>query len=201
MMRNYLYLWHRPEEHRLIVSGIEFGDLLADLTTGGGVVLLKHNYLDAQKDRNSGLDFVDSLALADLAKDDIYSYGDFHWVDFGLGNSPGQLTDDAIAELLFYSHKARPLRAPAIAGLKNRFLWSAHDDGWYASVTYTQWPHIRRVLRALLLKLLSPNATLKLLKDLRQGTRASWCQKNSIIECEKTSDINSLQRMYLSGKG
>src|SRR5262245_6740938 len=109
-MRDYLYLLHDPKEKRLVASGIEFRDLVPELTTGGGVVLLRHNYADAMFDEQSRFEYVPPDGLARLAADDIYGYGDFCWADLGRGAALAALTDEAIANLTFFAHKTRPLR-------------------------------------------------------------------------------------------
>src|SRR5687768_4396101 len=82
-MRSYLYIWHSPEERRLVLSGAEFPDFQPDLTGGGGVVLLRHQFEQAGYDRSSRLFYAPPDQIPALAADNIYGYGDFVWADIG----------------------------------------------------------------------------------------------------------------------
>ncbi len=118
-MCDSLYLWHEPEKKRLIASGIEFRDVVPELMTAGGIVLLRHYFTEATFDARGHFEFVPSTGLARLAADDIYGYGDFCWTDFGQGIALAALTDEAIVELTFFAHTGRPLRDVVIPGLAN----------------------------------------------------------------------------------
>jgi hypothetical protein len=197
-VRNYLYLWNNPAEQRLVASGIEFRDLLPELRDGGGIILLRHKYGEAESDLPSRLDYVLSPALPKLAEDNIYSYGDFCWADFSRESSPRDLADDEIAELLFFAQMIRPLRSPSISGLQNRFLWDSHDDGWYSSVSYADWSPVETLLRRLLRTLVSPDQCDSLLSDMKRQSTAIWCQNGNITACEPTHDIDALQEKHLA---
>lgn len=197
-MRDYLYLWHEPEKQHLVASGLEFRDVVPELATAGGVVLLRHDFSDAEFDEASRFDFVPSDGLAPLAADNIHGYGDFCWADFGPGATLTELTDEAIAELTFFAHMARPLRAVAIPGLGNRFLGWAHDDGWYASIYFRDWQAVEGLLYRLLRGLLREEQVLRTLDSLGRGASAFWCRRDAVDECEQSSDIDALRRKHLS---
>ena len=196
-MRDYLYLWNQPASQCLVVSGIEFRDLVPELATTGGVVLLRHRFDEASLDRESRLEFVAADQLARLAGDDIYGYGDFHFADFGRDTVLADLTDQAIAELLFFAHAARPLRRPGIPGLGNRLLYSAHDDGWHARIFYRSWDVIGHVLGTLLPRVVVAEETRRTLDVVRFGDAAVWCRGGHARDCEGTDDIDALQQEYL----
>jgi hypothetical protein len=195
-MRDYLYLWHEPEKKRLIASGIEFRDVVPELLTAGGIVLLRHNFTEATFDARSHFEFVPSNGVTRIAADDIYGYGDFCWADFGRGVALAALNDEAIAELTFFAHIGRPLRDVMIPGLANRFLLWTHDDGWYAHVFYNDWRSVEGLLRRLLRRLVRAEETLLTLDSLRRSAIAFWCRRDSVHECEQSEDINSLQEKH-----
>lgn len=197
-MRDYLYLWHEPQKKRLVASGIEFRDFVPELASAGGVVMLRHNFTDADFDSGSRFEFVPAEGLPRLAADDIYGYGDFCWADFGRGVALAELTDEAIADLTFFAQKARPLRDVGVPGLANRFLCWAHDDGWYARIFYSDWRAVDGLLRRLLLGLFREEQALRTLDSLSRGAIAVWCRRDAVYECEQTEDINALQTKHLT---
>jgi hypothetical protein len=196
-VRDYLYLWHDQQTNRIVASGIEFRDLVPELATAGGVVLLRHEFCDPAYDSHSRFEFVPQDELELLAADDIYNYGDFCWVDFGRGVALAALTDEAIAGLAFFAQQARPLCDIKIPGLANRFLCFAHDDGWYASIFYRDWREVEGLLRRLLLRLLSEEQASRTLELLGRDQSAFWCRRDSVFECERSDDIDMLQSKYL----
>lgn len=71
-----------------------------------------------------------------LVDDEVYNYGDFCWIDFeevdGLNELPGQ----ALAELLYLGHVKEHLKLPFYSYLGNRYVYLAHDDGWFNKTYY-----------------------------------------------------------------
>lgn len=195
-MRDYLYLYHDSRLKRLVTSGLEFRDFLPTLVKTGGVLLLDHRYDAASIDATTGYAFVPTEDLPTLGADNIYDYGNFHWVDVGYETTLSTLTDDATAELAFFTHMHRPLRQPAIPNLGNRFLCAAHDDGWHARIYYNDWDAITTLLRPLLANVLQDGVDV-VLGRLREGNTAFWCRANIITECERSEDIDALQSKFL----
>ncbi|MBI5759939.1 MAG: hypothetical protein HZA46_15585 [Planctomycetales bacterium] len=141
----------------------------------------------------------DELTL--LAADDIYNYGDFCWADFGQGVALAALTDEAIAGLTFFAQQARPLCDVEIPGLANRFLCWTHDDGWYASIFYSDWRAVEALLRRLLLRLLSEDQASRTLESLGRDQSAFWCRRDTVFECERSDDIDKLMTKHLGNQG
>lgn len=192
-MRNYLYLWRQPELKRLIASGIEFCDLVPELASAGGLVLLRHRFDEASFDPASGFDFVPADDISRLAADAISRYGDFSWADMGSGVELGGLSDQAVAELAFFGRKLRPLGQVEIPGLGNHFLCYGHDDGWYLRIWYARWEPVESMLRRLLPAVLSEAQARRTLDLVRRGEGAFWCQGGRAVACEQTEDIDALQ--------
>jgi hypothetical protein len=74
-----------------------------------------------------------------LAKEDVYNYGDFCFVDYETPQSVINLRDEQIAELLYLGHLHKPLHSAFSKALRNRFAYIAHDDGWFCKL-YCQNP-------------------------------------------------------------
>jgi hypothetical protein len=183
-MRDYLYVWHDLEQHAVVASGIEFNDFQPSLSSQGGVLLLKHESEIAAHDSASCLSFVDSESLSGLAMENIYSWGNFVWADYGHQQSLS-VSDEDVSELLFFAHKARPLRRIALPTIGNKFLAYAHDDGWYLRLYYSDWQHVE----ALLVRSL-PTLGAQHLFQLKLGVHGFWIRGGQVEQEEKTDDVD-----------
>ena len=124
------------------------------------------------------------------------AYGDFCWADYGAGVRLADLSDDAVAELAFFAHAARPLRRVAIPGLGNRLLCWSHDDGWYARIFYDHWDAVAPLLRRLLSELLDAEPAQAAYDRVRRGGTGIWCRAGSVTLCEATENVDRLQQMH-----
>jgi len=185
-MRDYLYIWHDPEQQFLVVSGIEFKDFLPSLTSQGGIVLVDHQSETADYDTNSSLNFVPASKLSELATENIYSWGNFVWADYAGAKFPS-INNEEVAELLFFAHKAKPLHRIALPNLSNRFLCYAHDDGWYLQLYYTSWDHIDRLIVETI-----PTLGASSISGLKQGTDGFWLRGGKVHKEEKTHDVDKV---------
>lgn len=186
-MRNYLYIWHDAHEQFIVASGIEFKDFVPTLRGVGGVLLIDGKSDTANYDVRSGFPIVMQSGLPLLAREDIYSWGNYVWVDFSEASCPN-IADSEIAELLFFGHRGRPLRAHDFPSLRNRFMASIHDDGWYLKLYYSRWEDMQEFLEGSIpLELGSLD-----IHELRQGVSAYWL-KNGVVQSEdRTHDVDSV---------
>lgn len=184
-MRDYLYIWHDRERQFLVASGLEFKDFQRELSTTGGVVLIDHLSDVSSLDAASGFHFAPSASLSNLVAENIYSWGNFTWADYADELFPS-LSKDEIAELLYFAHKAEPLRSNALPHLRNNFLGYAHDDGWYLKLYYSDWANVTELLSTAI-----PTSLGRLnMDDLQQGAHAFWLRNGKVDEEEMTHDVD-----------
>jgi hypothetical protein len=195
-MRDYLYLWNKPADSCLVASGVHFRDLLPELEGTGGLLLLRHGWDRASLEPQTRLDCVELADLSRLSKEDLYSYGDLIWADYGAEVAFEKVPKSSVAELLYFTHAAEPLRKPAIPGLRNRFLCYGHDDGWYMRLYYTRWRFVEPLLRRLLQAMLPEEQVGAIVDDVYTGDRAYWCTQGSAKECEQTERVDDVLSQY-----
>lgn len=186
-MRDYLYIWHDKEQKALVTSGLEFKDCIRALTSQEGIFLIKHESDVSGYDSKSGFDICPKSKLYELSSEDIYSWGDFVWADFG-GSATPMLSESGIAELLYFAHKHRPLNQSRISGIDNKFLCSIHDDGWSLKLFYNDWNHVEELLR------ISIPVGLGALDipELRKGESGFWLSAGNVKLEIKTHDIDAV---------
>jgi hypothetical protein len=183
-VRPYVYLWHDRTTRRLVASGLALEDLVPTLEKRGGLFLLDHKWGGAER---HGLDFAAADELATVAKEDLYSWGDFAWADYPPPQPP-TLPPESIAELLYFGHTGTPLREVAIPGLDNQFLAYGHDDGWYLALRYTAWRYVEELLAALL----PEQVRAAMGTELYEGTRGFWIEGGVVEREEATDDIDGI---------
>ncbi|TRZ36224.1 hypothetical protein CEQ21_11665 [Niallia circulans] len=140
-IRDVVYI-HLHEKERFVLSyGIEFYEFYHFLAQSiSSILLLKHQFDDGELHTHTMFDYVPEQKLAKLAKEDVYGYGDFAWIDFEETEALDVLHGQTIAELLFLAHKRDHLKAPFYQHLNNQFVYLAHDDGWFNKTYYKNLP-------------------------------------------------------------
>ncbi|MDF1508592.1 hypothetical protein PZE06_10365 [Robertmurraya sp. DFI.2.37] len=135
--RELVYVHLNETKHYVLSYGIEFGEFarsLKDLMNN--VLLLKHHFDDGEFNLHTLFEYVPHEQVEKLIKDDVYGYGDFCWVDFEEEDALNELSGQELAELLYLGHMKDALRTPFYQQLRNRFVYLAHDDGWWNKVYY-----------------------------------------------------------------
>lgn len=161
---------HLNEADQYVLSyGIEFKEFVLSLFGSiNHLLLLKHDYNDADFNMHTLLDYVPRKRLMKLAEEEVYEYGDFCWIDFeemeGLDVIPGQV----LAELLYLGHIKEPLRPPFYNYLGNRYTYLAHDDGWFNKTYYRDWNDFYRLLSQLVPMRLGANKPEKNLLGIKR---------------------------------
>lgn len=131
-IRDLIYVNGNLEDKVFYYYGIEFYEFMNLINNRpNNLILLKHNFNDAKWHYYSRFDFVSEVEIDSLIEDNIYSYGDFCWIDFKNEEDLDNLSDSEIAELLLFAHLARPLNQDSFKKIMNRFAYYAHDDGWF----------------------------------------------------------------------
>lgn len=181
-MRHYLYLWHDPAERMLVASGIEFKDFIPVLGESGGIVLRKGSAGTPRKP--AACQALAQQQLPALAQEDLYACGSHAWADWR-GAAPPPLDGDVAAAL---AYRAAPSQRTQLAGLQNRFLAFAHDDGWYLKLFYAAWDEAA----AFLAGAIPPALGTLDLAALAQGDDGYWLQNGAVHVELKTHDIDSV---------
>jgi len=117
-----------------IFSGVSFSDFIECIPTPvENILLLKSGYL-APKNRR-GFEVLEGKDnISELLREDIYSYGDFSFIDYKDADSIEQLKNEHVAELLYLAHTLEPLKSPYFEALQNKFVYLSHDDGWWCKI-------------------------------------------------------------------
>lgn len=134
--RGVIYVHMNVVDHYVLSYGIEFHEFCQAFPSMQNLLLLNHKFNDGNFNLHTLLEYVDSETIKKISEDDVYSYGDFCWVDFEDEEDLNRLDGQEIAELLYLSHIKTHLRLPFYRKLNNRFAYLSHDDGWFNKTYY-----------------------------------------------------------------
>ncbi|WP_230200170.1 hypothetical protein [Bacillus niameyensis] len=147
--RGFIYVHMNHANQFVISSGIEFSHFLQGIPSQpSNILLLRHNFEDGHFNMHTMLDYVEGEMINKLASEDVYSYGDFCWIDFSNEENVNHLTGQEIAEILYLGHLKEHLKLPFYRKLNNQFVYLAHDDGWFNKTYYQNWDHFYTMLGA-----------------------------------------------------
>lgn len=133
--KDVIYMIYNDKEQSVTSMGIEFIDFVTSLTIElNNILLLASGYTGEDFHYGLRLEFVRKEHLSDLYKENVHSYGDFCWMDFDDITSLDNLEPQEKAELLYLGHYKKSLSSPFFDKLNNKFVYLAHDDGWYNKV-------------------------------------------------------------------
>ncbi|MFF2484625.1 hypothetical protein [Paenibacillus sp. NPDC058071] len=135
--KDIIYMIYNENEQSVTSMGIEFIDFINCLTIEpNNILLLESGYTGEDFHYGLRLEFVRKENLNDLYKENVYSYGDFCWVDFDELITIDNLTPHEKAELLYLGHYKQPLGSPFFEKLNNKYVYLSHDDGWFNKIFY-----------------------------------------------------------------
>lgn len=146
-VRDLIYV-HLNQANQYVLSyGIEFEEFAAAFSGSlNHLLLLKHGFDDADYNMHTSLEYCPDYKVDKLAEEDVYSYGDFCWIDFIDEEGLNELTPQEIAELLYLGHLKQHLKSPFYSKLGNRFVYLARDDGWFNKIYYRSFKDFFQLL-------------------------------------------------------
>lgn len=136
-VRDLIYVHLNQADQYVLSYGIEFEEFIAAFSGSlNNLLLLKHRFDDTDFNMHTLLEYCPDDRVSKLAGEDVYSYGDFCWVDFLEEEGLNELSSQEIAELLYLGHLKQHIKLPFYSKLSNRFVYLAHDDGWFNKIYY-----------------------------------------------------------------
>ncbi|WP_042357649.1 hypothetical protein [Bacillus rubiinfantis] len=136
-VRDLIYVHLNQSDQYVISHGIEFTEFVSTFSGSfNHLLLLAHRYDDADFNRHTLLEYCPADRIKQLAAEDVYRYGDFCWIDFIEEELLNELSGQEMAELLYLGHHKHHLKPPFYNKLGNRFVYLAHEDGWFNKTYY-----------------------------------------------------------------
>ncbi|NBI28432.1 peptide ABC transporter permease [Chengkuizengella marina] len=131
-IRSVVYLFSNVKEKCIHSTGIDFNEYVNSMCQDLNHILLLSSQYEGN-DYHNGLrmDYVRKEDLDNLLKEDVYKFGEFSWIDFEELNSLDLLNPQDVSNILYLDHMKEPINTPFFETLNNKYVYLAHDDGWF----------------------------------------------------------------------
>jgi hypothetical protein len=130
--RKILYFSGKKSLNEFTYSGITFNEFLQLSNYQIDNIMISRGGYDVGIFNKSGFPVVEGRScIAALARENIYDYGDFCFVDYPHIKMSDGLTNQEIAEILFLFNMFKPLLSPFPETLESKIAYLSHDDGHF----------------------------------------------------------------------
>ncbi len=132
-LRDVFYVNANADESYYEYYGMEFSEFLRYCPLPIPQILLLDPRVYDNEPLNLAMSMttLDEQAIASLARQGAYELGNFHWMDYASEEGLARCTEQEKAEILYLNHYCNPLHTAFFTSVGNRFVYLAHDDGWY----------------------------------------------------------------------
>lgn len=147
-MRDVFYINAFPENNEIVYYGLQLKEFIKYAPVElNQLLLLEAEYYGTGGFRSSTkFEIVEKNQMEDFLREDIYSYGDFCWVDFNQRENIERLEPFEIAELLYLGHMFKPVSSPFLGKIQNRYAYLAHDDGWFCRLYCKEYSDFQEII-------------------------------------------------------
>lgn len=136
-LKEILYIHLNASDRFVLSSGISFQDFYYALSRPlQNILLLKHQYKDAEFNMHTLLEYVYQEDIPKLVKGSSDQTHEFCWIDFEDESGLSVLEGQELAELLYLGHCKNHLRPPFYRMLNNEFVYLSDENGWFNKVYY-----------------------------------------------------------------
>lgn len=131
-LRDAFYINAFPESNEIVYYGMQLNEFIKYAPIElNQLLLLEAEYFGTGFSSKTKFEIVDEYEMKGFLKEDVYSYGDFCWVDFNQKENVEKLKPIEIAELLYLGHMFKPVTSPFFQRINNRYAYLSHDDGYF----------------------------------------------------------------------
>lgn len=141
-LRDVFYINANFEENYFVYYGMEFYEFVRHCPIPiENLLIVEGEYVAEHFNNNWYFETANGQEeISELAQQDIYSLGNFHWIDYNSEENLNSCTPEERAEVLYLSHFCKPLKTPFFDRIQNNFVYLAHDDGWYCKLYCRDMP-------------------------------------------------------------
>jgi hypothetical protein len=133
--RDNIYIFRGSPDDEYLISGLQFYEFAQWVKPPlENIMLLDGRFLMEEMNIYALSIIEGANNITDYSFKDLYSLGNFHFVDYKKQGATNLLSPQEIASLLYLSHTEELLSSPYISCLENRFAYLAHDDGFFCKL-------------------------------------------------------------------
>ena len=146
-LRDVFYINAFPENKEIVYYGMQLNEFLKCTPVEiNKLLILEGEYFGRGFRSKTKLQVVENDEMEEFLGEDIYSYGNFAWVDFEDRDNLEKLEPIEIAELLYLGHMFKPINSPFFEKIQNRYAYLAHDDGWFCRLYCKEYSDFQEII-------------------------------------------------------
>lgn len=145
-IRDLIYVNYDKDLKRVISHGIEFKEFIQALSERPNNILVLEGHFGSAFDFTTNCEYCISEDIDEFIEENVYAYGNFSWVDFESVNRLKALNSQEVAELFYLSRMWKAVNCTYFKKLNNRFVYTAHDDGWINHTFYNNFSDFKEIL-------------------------------------------------------
>lgn len=149
--RDLIYVNYDEDLKKVISYGIEFREFMQSLSNRPQNMLVLQGHFGSEFNFTTNCEYCISDDMDEFIKEDVYSYGNFSWIDFESVEGLEALTPQEVAELFYISKMWKPVNSTYFKKLNNRFVYNAHDDGWINHIFYNDILDFQEILEEVII--------------------------------------------------
>lgn len=149
----FSYIKIDPVDRFIRTSGITFEEFYNGIGDKPENLLLIQGFpRDACFCRGLSLEYIPQETTPEFSRSNLYNYGNFCWLDFHSAEQLDQVSNEELAEFLYFAHRVQPLREVHFKSLGNKYAYYAHDDDWSVKVYMKNPEQYRQVIEYKILR-------------------------------------------------
>lgn len=141
-----IYVNYEKDLNMVISYGIEFKEFIQSLSNRPKNILVLEGHFMGETDFTTNCEYCISKDIEEFIEEDVYSYGDFSWIDFESVDGLQALECEEVAELFYIGKMWKVINKTYFEKLGNRFIYNAHDDGWCNNTFYNNISDFKEIL-------------------------------------------------------
>ncbi len=196
----FTYIKIYEDKNKVKSSGIKFKEFIDGIDKKPkNILILSGDSIFSIRNMNINFDYIENNNLENFYNEDVYSFGDFNWIDFDKESDLDNIDKLELAKILYINHIKEPFDEFIFKSLNNNYVYLSHDDDYIANIYMKDINTYKNVINKKILKEFKgrkryienlPNEILDYIYDL--------CKIGIIIDFENLS-FNSV-RIYSVGE-
>lgn len=193
-MNNKCFTYIKIDEQQscIYTTGMTFKEFIFGMKPKINNILILSGFPEVSNwNRKLCLEYIKKEKLNDFYEEDVYSYGDFCWVDFENESDLNNVTKEELASLLYMAHLKEKLNDFKIKSLNNKYAYLCHDDEYSVKIYMQNTKKYKKVIQYKILKeLQGKKKMIAKIPDDIMDTLYDYFKQGAVIDFE---------RAYLTG--
>lgn len=196
----FTYIKIYEDKNKVKTSGIRFKEFIDGIDKRPkNILILSGESEFSYRNININFDYVKNDDLENLYNEDVYSFGDFNWIDFDKESNLENIDKLELSKILYINHIKEPFDTFLFKSLNNNYVYLSHDDDYIVNIYMKNINTYKNVINNKILKEFKGRKRyIKNLPDEMLDYIYDLCKIGIIIDFEELS-FNSV-RIYTVGE-